>query len=79
MHEKLQYRDRGLPTSSIWPEPTRRFFKFLSNIEHAGLPKTLAVLGCSDGTYVIPAARKGFDVLAIDNDRTALYLSLIHI
>jgi 2-polyprenyl-3-methyl-5-hydroxy-6-metoxy-1,4-benzoquinol methylase len=73
MHEKLRYGDPGLPTSSIWTEPTRRFFRFLNNIEHSGLPKKLAVLGCSDGTYVIPAARRGFDVLAIDTDRTALY------
>jgi hypothetical protein len=33
----------------------------------------LAILGCSDGTYVLPAARRGFEVLALDIDQVSLY------
>src|SRR5262245_20787117 len=33
----------------------------------------LAVLGCADGKFVLPAARLGFRVLAIDIDEIALY------
>jgi len=33
----------------------------------------LAVLGCADGKFVLPAARRGFSVLAVDVDHVALY------
>jgi len=58
---------------SIWGKPNRSFYRFLAMIETVGLPKTLCVLGCSDGKFVIPAARKGFSVLALDIDTIALY------
>jgi len=61
-----------LKTSSIWGYPPRRFFRFLKIIQVEGLPKTLIILGCSDGRYVIPAAKRGFEVLAVDIDQTAL-------
>lgn len=58
---------------SIWGRPNRSFYRFLAMVETSGLPKTLCVLGCSDGKFVIPAAKKGFTVLAIDIDTVALY------
>lgn len=61
-----------LKTSSIWGHPPRRFFRFLDIVNKEKLPKTLCVLGCSDGRYVIPAAKRGFKVLAIDIDKTAI-------
>lgn len=62
-----------LITSSIWGYPPQRFFKYLDMLNRKKLPKTLCVLGCSDGTYVIPAAKRGFKVRAIDIDKTAIY------
>ncbi len=66
-----------LKTSSIWPAPSQRFFRFLKKVEERNLPKTLAVLGCSDGNYVLPAAMRGFEVLAVDTDKIALYGGII--
>jgi cyclopropane fatty-acyl-phospholipid synthase-like methyltransferase len=33
----------------------------------------LAVLGCSDGKYVLPAARRGIEVIAVDIDEVSLF------
>jgi hypothetical protein len=68
--ETPRYR---LQTSDMWPKAGPRYYRFLDNIAKAPLPKTLAVLGCADGTYVLPAAKRGFDVLAIDIDKVNLY------
>lgn len=72
----MERKDRAsysLKTQSVWGYPPSRFFQFLKQIEEKGLPKTLAVLGCSDGRYVIPAAKRKFEVLAVDIDETALF------
>lgn len=60
-------------TKSVWNEPNKRFYKFLKNTEKYNLDKNILVIGCSDGTYAIPAARKGFNVLALDIDKDAIY------
>lgn len=75
--ERLKTVPLSSKTESIWPEPREYFYNFLRKIESNPLPKTLAVLGCSDGTYVLPAARRGFDVLAIDVDPIALYGGIV--
>ncbi|MBF6228509.1 class I SAM-dependent methyltransferase [Nocardia abscessus] len=36
-------------------------------------PPTAAILGCADGKFVLPAARRGFEVAAVDIDEVALY------
>lgn len=59
--------------SYLWDKPNRRYFIFLNKIKEKGLPLDLCVLGASDGNYVIPAAKKGFIVTAIENDPIALY------
>lgn len=63
-------------TKSLWGEPPSRYYRFLKKLqetEKCGSKYTLAVLGCADGKFVLPAARKGMSVLAIDLDGIALY------
>jgi hypothetical protein len=62
-------------TSSLWGKPPTRYYKFLARVEATFPSKFLrvAILGCSDGKFVLPAARRGHSVLAIDIDEIALY------
>ena len=62
-----------LQTKSIWTYPKKRFFTFLDNVASENFKKTLCVIGCADGTYVLPAAKRGFEVTAIDIDYNAIY------
>ncbi len=75
--EKEKRTNYRVKTPSIWPAANQRFFRFLKGIEDRNFPKTLAILGCSDGSYVLPAAKRGFAVLAIDTDHVALYGGVI--
>src|SRR5258705_13831045 len=62
-------------TSSLWGKPPSRYYALLRRAESSkrgGRPH-LAVLGCSDGKFVLPAARRGFTVMALDVDEIALY------
>lgn len=68
-----------LKTESIWGHPDRNYFRFLDRIQKLRLPKTLCILGCSDGKFVIPAAKRGFSVLAIDMDRVALFGGVVNL
>jgi len=70
---KMRGKNLKLKSKSVWGYPPRRFFKFLDRLRKKKLPKTLCILGCSDGTYVLPAAKRGFKVLAIDIDKIAIY------
>lgn len=63
----------GSALESVWGKPNRSYYRFLRILEDTSLPKTIGILGCSDGKFVLPAARKGFSVLAIDIDTTALF------
>jgi len=58
--------------SDLWTSPNARFFRYLKMIEKTGLPKEICILGCSDGNYVLPAARRGFLVTAVDIDEVAI-------
>lgn len=63
-------------TSSAWGHPPSRYYGFLRTLEL--LPRrqcnhTLGVLGCADGKFVLPAVRRGIDVLAVDRDPIALF------
>lgn len=58
---------------NLWYPPTKSLYDFLDRVKSSGLPMNLAVLGCADGNYVLPAVQKGFDVLAIEIDKIALY------
>ncbi len=76
---KMNGKNLRLKSKSVWGYPPGRFFKFLNRVQKKKLPKTLCILGCSDGTYVLPAAKRGFKVLAIDIDKTAIYGGKIRI
>src|SRR5258705_6904471 len=54
-------------TSSLWGKPPSRYYALLRRAESSkrgGRPH-LAVLGCSDGKFVLPTARGGFTVMAL--------------
>lgn len=60
-------------TKSIWPSPGKRFYNFLNYASKNNLSKNILIIGCSDGTYVIPSAKRGFQVTAFDIDKEAIY------
>ena len=62
-------------TSSLWGRPPTRFYSLLRQVKASTIPPrslNIAILGCSDGKFVLPAARKGHRVLAVDMDKVAL-------
>lgn len=63
-----------MKTASLWGSPPSRFYRFLSRLreESKSSPPILAVLGCADGKFVLPAARLGFHVYALDADAVAV-------
>jgi SAM-dependent methyltransferase len=64
-----------LRTASLWGKPPSRFYRFLGKVSSLTCDSSpsLAALGCADGKFVLPAARRSFNVLAIDVDHVALY------
>jgi hypothetical protein len=59
------------PTESVW-QATKTFFPlFLAQLEARGA-HTVCVVGASDGKYVLPLARRGLRVIAIERDPLAL-------
>lgn len=62
-------------TRSLWGPAPSRFYRLLRRVERSVPDRTprAAVLGCSDGKFVLPAARRGFDVTAVDIDEVALH------
>ena len=62
-------------TSSLWGKPPTRYYKFIRRVEgeFPSVPLRVAILGCSDGKFVLPAARQGHYVLAMDIDEIALF------
>lgn len=61
-------------TKSLWGQPPKRYYSFLNRVEKVFLqrPLKLCILGCADGKFVLPAARKGYHVLGIDIDPIAI-------
>jgi hypothetical protein len=58
-------------TESVW-QATKTFFPlFLAQLE-TRRPHTVCVVGASDGKYVLPLARRGLRVIAIERDPLAL-------
>ncbi|MGI8426324.1 MAG: hypothetical protein ACR2M4_06940 [Actinomycetota bacterium] len=61
-------------TQSLWGKPPSRFYRLLRRLDRAlGAGWELVVLGCADGKFVVPAARKGVRVYAVDCDEVALF------
>lgn len=60
-------------TFSIWGEPSQRFGDWIEQIEKSHPDGfTSCVVGCSDGKFVLPLARRGHAVVAVDIDIVAL-------
>lgn len=57
-------------TSSTWGPPPRRLFRFFARVERTvnRRPPLFIVIGCADGKFVVPAARRGWCVVAVDRD-----------
>lgn len=63
-----------MKTASLWGPPPSRFYSFLRVVSgRFGAGARLAILGCADGKFVLPAVRSGFSVMASDMDGVALY------
>lgn len=58
-------------TTSLWQD-TRTFFPLFLDELLRSAAKTVAVVGASDGKFVLPVARRGLHVYAIERDRLAL-------
>jgi hypothetical protein len=64
-----------MKTASLWGGPPSRYYRFLKHLKDRfpDAPRlTLAVIGCADGKFVLPAARMGMHVIAMDADEIAL-------
>lgn len=57
-------------TASSWGSPPSRYYRFLAHVERLFPERkpSLTVVGCADGKFVLPAARRGWRVFAIDVD-----------
>lgn len=56
-------------TGSAWGKPGGYHYRFLSRVETSAERRpTMLVIGCADGKFVLPAARRGWHVLAVDLD-----------
>lgn len=61
-------------TASLWGTPPSRYYQLLRRVEADKRERlAVAIVGCSDGKFVLPAARRGHSVVAIDVDGTALF------
>jgi SAM-dependent methyltransferase len=58
-------------TGSVWQD-TRTFFPLFLDVILSREVKTVCVVGASDGKFVLPLARRGFRVIAIERDPLAL-------
>lgn len=65
----------GRKTRSMWGAAPSRYYRWLNNAlrESDAQSLRLAVLGCSDGKFVLPAARRGVETLAMDIDPISLF------
>lgn len=59
-------------TASVWGPPPTRLYRVLGLARDRGA-RRVAVVGASDGRFVLPFARSGMHTLAIDVDRVALW------
>ncbi|MFJ9420031.1 class I SAM-dependent methyltransferase [Streptomyces sp. NPDC101227] len=60
-----------VPASSLWQE-TRTFFPIFLDLVDVRQLKSVCVVGASDGKFVLPLARRGVHVLAVERNKTAL-------
>ena len=61
-------------TSSLWEHTLSFFPQFMASLqEHASPGASVAVVGASDGKFVLPVAAAGYRVIAIERDPLALH------
>lgn len=63
-----------MKTKSIWGNPPKRLYKLI-NLAEEKFNKSFksCIVGCSDGKFLIPFARKGYFVTGYDIDEIALF------
>ena len=63
-----------MKTKSIWGNPPKRLYKLMKIAERDfGKKYTACIVGCSDGKFLLPFARKKIRVAGYDIDDIALY------
>ncbi|MBA6434756.1 SAM-dependent methyltransferase [Streptomyces sp. GMR22] len=63
-----------METRSLWEDTLTFFPQFLAALkDRASADVTVAVVGASDGKFVLPLAAAGYRVVAIERDPVALY------
>ena len=63
-----------METQSLWEHTLTFFPQFLATLKERCLPDaTVAVIGASDGKFVLPLAAAGYRVIAIERDPFALH------
>ena len=63
-----------MKTKSIWGPPPTRLYRLLNSAKQEwGLNFKACIVGCSDGKFLLPFARKGIKVTGYDIDDIALY------
>ena len=63
-----------MKTKSIWGNPPTRLYNLVNLLEKEYKGKaTACIVGCSDGKFLMPFARKNINVVGYDVDDVALY------
>ncbi|MEV6318039.1 SAM-dependent methyltransferase [Streptomyces sp. NPDC051776] len=69
-----------MQTQSLWENTLTFFPQFLATLRERVAPDaTVAVVGASDGKFVLPLAAAGYDVVAIERDAVALHGGDVHL
>ncbi|MET9398509.1 SAM-dependent methyltransferase [Kitasatospora sp. NPDC002965] len=69
-----------MQTRSLWEHTLTFFPQFLAALkEHAPRDATVAVIGASDGKFVLPLAAAGYRVIAVERDPLALHGGEVHL
>lgn len=63
-----------MKTKSIWGSPPKRLYKLIKLAENSfGRNINACIIGCSDGKFLMPFARKYYKVTGYDVDEISLY------
>ncbi|MER8185658.1 class I SAM-dependent methyltransferase [Kitasatospora sp. NPDC094015] len=69
-----------MQTESLWEHTLTFFPQYLAALkEHVSPDATIAVVGASDGKFVLPLAAAGYRVIAIERDPFALHGGQVHL
>ncbi|NDZ58241.1 class I SAM-dependent methyltransferase [Streptomyces anulatus] len=69
-----------MQTQSLWEHTLTFFPQFLATLRERVTPDaTVAVVGASDGKFVLPLAAAGYRVVAIERDAVALHGGAVHL